>query len=153
MFVVAKIRVREKRKPKFYFIDSGIVRALKGQLGPVGVEEKGSLFEGFLAQLLRSYRDYFQLYDEHYYWSPAEAKQTEVDFLLKQGSDLIAIGAKSSTSIRKNDLKGLAAIKELSQVKRRIVVYLGDKKRYADGIDILPLKDFLKLLQDKTLIG
>ena len=40
------------------------------------------MFEGWIAQCLRAYNDYNGLYDEIAYWAPADAQQTEVDFLL-----------------------------------------------------------------------
>ena len=78
-----KLRVKEQKSSKFYLIDPGIARALKKNFGPVSVEEKGFLFEGLIAQLLRAYKDYRDLYDAIYYWSSSEAKRTEVDFLFK----------------------------------------------------------------------
>src|SRR5262249_32263367 len=45
----ARMRVRERRHPKLYWVDAGIVRALKRQLGPLSAEERGSLFEGWIA--------------------------------------------------------------------------------------------------------
>ena len=40
-----------------------------------------------------------ELFDEMFYWAPAEAEQTEVDFLLRRGKDLVAIEAKSSPTL------------------------------------------------------
>lgn len=50
-----KLRVRQRNHPKLYWNDSGLVRAIKKQLGPVAIEEQGNLFEGFIAQVLRNY--------------------------------------------------------------------------------------------------
>lgn len=41
-----KLRVRERKHPKLFWVDPGIVRAIKKQHGPVALEEKGALFEG-----------------------------------------------------------------------------------------------------------
>ncbi len=147
----AKLRVREKKKPKFYFVDCGIVRTLKGVDSSVTPDERGHLFEGFVAQLLRSYRSYRGVFDEVYYWSPAEAQNTEVDFLLKRKNEFIAIECKSSANVSKLDLNGLRAIGDLKGLKRRILVYLGSSKRSIDGIEILPFPDFLKLLENNKL--
>ncbi len=38
--------------------------------------------------------------DEIFYWSPAEAKHTEVDFLLKKGREYIAIEVKATMKLR-----------------------------------------------------
>ncbi len=142
----AKLRVREKKRPKFYFIDPGLVRAIKKNFGTVTPEEKGHLLEGLIAQILRAYKDYKNLYDDLYYWSPADTKKTEIDFLLKKKDQFVAIEVKSSKTVSKADLYGLNAINELKGLQKRIIIYLGDRKRSIDGIKILPLGDFLKLL-------
>lgn len=142
----SKIRVREKKKAKLYFIDSGLVRALKKQRGTVAHEERGALFEGLIAQSLRAMNDYQGLYDDLFYWAPAEAKTTEVDFLLQRGREFVAIECKSTTKLEKNDFKGLAAIADLQGLKRRILVYGGSVDRLRDGVEVLGLDSFYKKL-------
>ena len=144
-----KLRLREQKSPKFYLIDPGLVRALKKNFGPVSSEEKGFLFEGLIAQLLRAYKDYRSLYEDIYYWSSLEAKQTEVDFLLKKGKELIAIEVKAKHDVFSQDYKGLKAIRELPDVKRRIVVYLGKTiRRTEEGVEIWPFDFFCKNLKE-----
>jgi predicted AAA+ superfamily ATPase len=147
----ARLRVREKRKPKFYWIDPGLVRSLKGLSATIAPEERGHLFEGWVAQLLRAYNDYRGLYDAIGYWSPAEAKQTEVDFVLQRGTERIAIEVKSSSRVAPRDLGGLRAIAELEGVRRRVVVYTGRTERRHDGIEIWPLTTFLQRLDDGSI--
>ena len=144
-----KLRVKEQKSNKFYLIDPGIARALKKNFGPVSVDEKGFLFEGLIAQILRAYKDYCDLYDDIYYWSSSEAKKTEVDFLLKRGKELVAIEVKAKTSVSNQDYRGLKAIGELPSVKRRIVVYMGKFiRKTADGIEIWPFDFFCKNLTE-----
>ena len=112
----AKLRVKERKNPKLYFIDAGLVRAIKKYSGEVYQEEKGALFEGWVANLLRSYNAYTNFFDDWYYWSTTDSS-TEVDFLLRNRDDFVAIEAKSSKKISKNDLKGLKAISELKGFK------------------------------------
>ncbi len=140
------LRVREKKKPKFYLIDPGLVRGIKRQRGTVAPEERGHLFEGFIAQLLRAHDDYQGLYDSLAYWSPAEAKQTEVDFVLTRGREVIAIEAKSAPRVSSRDLAGLRAIGEDPAVRRRILVYTGPDLRTRDGIEIWPFDHFADTL-------
>ncbi len=59
-----KLRVRERRGPKLYWVDPGVVRAMRRHLGPVGPEERGPLFEGWILGLLRAYRDDGPLYED-----------------------------------------------------------------------------------------
>lgn len=145
-----KLRLKEQKKPKFYLIDPGLARALKNNFGSVANEEKGFLFEGLIAQILRAYRDYHNFYEDIYYWSSLEAKKTEVDFLLKRGDELIAIEVKAKEKVpAKKDYKGLQAIKELPAVKKRIVVYLGKSRfKTKEGVDIWPFDFFYKNLKE-----
>jgi len=83
-----RLRVRERKAPKLYWTDSGIVRAARRVSGEVHPEERGALFEGLVAQYLRAAADLYGLYDEMYYWAPAGARSTEVDFLLSHGDRL-----------------------------------------------------------------
>lgn len=149
----AKIRLREQKHPKFYLIDPGIVRSLKNNSGRISQEEKGHLFEGLVAQFLRAYRDYRNLCDNISYWSPAETRKTEVDFIIERGEkEIIAIEVKSSNHVVKSDYKGLIAISCLKKVKRRIVVYLGEHRRKTEeGIEIWPFSYFYQMLQQGKL--
>ena len=144
-----RLRIKEQKSNKFYLIDPGLARALKKNFGPVSVEEKGFLFEGLVAQILRAYGDYRDLYDSIYYWSSSEAKTTEVDFLLKRGKELIAIEVKAKTQVSSQDYRGLKAINELPTVKKRIVVYLGKAiRKTEEGVDIWPFDFFCKNLEE-----
>lgn len=50
------------------------------------------------------------------------------------------------------DFAGLRAIQDLAGVKRRLIVYLGERpQRNEDGIDVLPLRAFLTALEQRSL--
>ena len=138
------LRVREKKHPKIYWIDPGIVRASRKQTGPVSFEEKGSLFEGYIYMCLKMKMEYENAFDEMSYWSSGTAKHVEVDFLLKNGSELTAIEVKTTKKVKPEDLKGLKAIAELKGIKRKIFVYLGTTKMKKEGIEIMPFSLFHK---------
>lgn len=115
----SRLRVRERRHPKLYWVDPGLARAVKRQTGPVSAEEAGALFEGWIHTLLRTYAEDRELFDELFFWSPAQAKQTEVDFLLRRGSDLLALEIKSKQRFTRGMVSGLRAIGELKGVVER----------------------------------
>ena len=141
-----------QQKAKFYFIDPGIVRSCKNARGEVTPEEKGSLFEGLIFTLLTIQKELHQDIDFLNYWSPAEAKKTEVDFLITRGNEKIAIEIKAGTNVSSQDFLGLKAIAEMKNVKRRIVVYNGlIKRKTADGIEILPFKHFVDELKKRNI--
>jgi predicted AAA+ superfamily ATPase len=139
-----QLRVRERRHPKLYWVDPGVVRAAKRQSGPVGSEERGSLLEGWLFTVLRAHNEQSKLFDEICYWAPVQARQTEVDFLLRKAKEYLAIEVKSQTRFSNSQLSGLRAIADLPRVVRRVLVYLGPAKlRTEDGIEVWPMEAFL----------
>ena len=150
-----RLRVKETRHPKLYWIDPGIVRSTRRRFGPVLDDERGFLFEGWVAALLKSYQNYRQLFDDWNFWSPTESNNLEVDFLLWKDEQCVAIEVKSSLRWRKEYSKGLLALKESWKEKkslRCLGLYLGaDRLRTADGIDIFPLRDFLTEVEQSRL--
>jgi predicted AAA+ superfamily ATPase len=90
-------------------------------------------------------------FDGLWYWAPSEG-QIEVDFLIKAGKSFIAVEAKAKTTLASRDFAGLRAVQGLAGLKRRLVVYLGDRpQRTEDGIDVLPLQAFLTALEQRSL--
>ncbi|NDC37284.1 MAG: ATP-binding protein [Proteobacteria bacterium] len=140
-----RLRVKEKRHPKLYWVDAGVARAAKNQLGAPTAEERGHLLEGVVIQAIRASRDYGLLkFDELYYWSTGSV---EVDLLLSRGNSFTAIEVKATQRLRPEHLRGLNAIQELPGVKRRLLVYEGERRFIEDGgIEVVPIKDFIEML-------
>jgi predicted AAA+ superfamily ATPase len=148
----ARLRVRERKLPKWYWCDPGIVRAMKRTSGGVVPEERGPLFEGLVAQILRAYKDYRGICDEMYYWAPVGSAETEVDFLLVQGTALVALEVKAGNTFTEAWCKGLRAIAELQGIRRRIIVYPhGPILRTQDGIEVWPFQHFTAQLATNSL--
>ena len=147
-----KLRVRERKKAKCYFLDVGLVRAIKGQYGPLALEEKGSLFEGLIFMLLMFQKDIHGEIDDIFYWSPADSKKTEVDFILLKGNEKIAIEAKATENIRPEHLKGLRAVADLSGLKRKILVTMGESNHMEqEGIEVHTFESFVELLERREV--
>jgi len=71
-----------------------------------------------------------------------------VDFLLRCGKRFVAIEVKAGAGNPASSLSGLRAIADLPGLHRRILVYLGNSaEKTVDGIEILPLQDFLETSQ------
>lgn len=148
----ARLRVRERQHPKLYWIDAGVVRAAKRQLSPVGAEERGPLLEGWILTVLRAHNDGSDLFEEISYWAPAQARQTEVDFLLRRGREYLALEIKAQSRFSTSQLSGLRAIADLPRLVRRVLVYLGDRRlKTEDGIEVWPLDAFLTAIADDRL--
>lgn len=145
-----RLRVKEVAHPKLYWTDAGLVRAFKRTLGPLQDEERGALFEGWVAQTLRAMNDYRGLFDDWSYWSSHGSGGTiEVDFLLRRGKQLVAVEAKAGRRFKPEMLKGLQAAGNLPGVKRRILVYGGgDSWTTDDGIEVKSPAAFAALLSD-----
>jgi predicted AAA+ superfamily ATPase len=147
----ARLRVRERKLPKWYWCDSGLARVMKRTTAPPAPEERGALFEGMVAQLIRAYKDYRLICDDVYYWAPSGRSEIEVDFLLVRGANLIAVEAKSGATFRDAWCKGLRAVVQLEGLKRRIVVYPdGPAMKTQDGIDAMPFWRFAEELASDT---
>ena len=142
-----KLRVRQRMHPKLYWTDSGVVRAAKRQLEGLAHEEKGALFEGFVAQVLKAYRELGKLScDQISYWS-AGKNSIEVDFVLERGKEIIGIEAKSGMELDKKWFAGLLALKNTGKLKRALVVYMGNRKyKHSSGAEVYPIHDFIKEL-------
>lgn len=149
-----RLRVKEKRHPKLYWVDPGVVRAARRRFGAVTSEERGALFEGWIASLLRAYRSYRDIFDDWHYWAPTESSALEVDFLLWRDDACVAVEVKASERLRPEHTKGLDAFASSFTGKppRRILVYLGEhRQRTERGVEVLPLRDFLDEIEGNRL--
>ena len=148
-------RRRPKRRvisaPKFYFSDVGIVNRLarRGEL-LAGSENYGKAFENWVFHELSTYLSYSENDAGLSYWRLASG--LEVDFLL--GDMQVAIEAKSTTRTHDNHLKGLRSIIiDQPRIKRRIVVSREARaRRTSDGIEVMPVEDFVKRLWGGNII-
>jgi uncharacterized protein len=149
----AKLRVRERKHPKFYVFDPGVARALRGRVdGRPSREELGTLLEGWLVGVVRAYGHHRELFDDWAYWSPAEGRTTEVDLVLRRGREYLAIEIKASRAESPDDLAGLRAIHELPRLTRRLLVCNAERARTtSDDIEILPIARFLTELHADRL--
>ena len=138
----SRLRVRERRAPKLYWVDPGIVRAVKRHRGSLTAEERGPLFESWILTTLRAHAVDHDLFHTLSYWQVHQRK-TEVDFLLERNGDLLAIEVKATDRYHSGLLRGLRALNRLPGVVRRILVYTGDRSfRSSDGIRIWPATRF-----------
>lgn len=93
-----------------------------------------------------------KLFDEVVYWAPLQARQVEVDFLLRRGREYLALEVKAQARFSTSQLSGLRAIADLPRLARRVLVYLGERRlRTGDGIEVWPLRYLLARLAEKRL--
>jgi predicted AAA+ superfamily ATPase len=150
----ARLRVRERRHPKLYWADPGIVRAMKRRSGPLAAEERGAQLEGWVAGLLRAYRDYRGLFEDWWYWAPGKGSAVKVDFLLRRGEDFVALEVKSSSRLAESDFRGLRALADLPGLQSRLLVYTGPRRQKTrDGIEVLPVPAFVRRIEESSLFA
>jgi predicted AAA+ superfamily ATPase len=81
-----------------------------------------------------------------FYWRTADG--LEIDFILYGERGLHAIEVKRSSRVRADDLWALRAFHDDHRVARPHLVYTGTKRITEDGIDVVPIAQFLPHLLD-----
>jgi predicted AAA+ superfamily ATPase len=147
-----KAKVREHGKPKFYFFDPGVVRAISDVVDePLAAVEAGALLEGFILHELRAAIAYQGLGGEISYWSTPGSK--EIDFVWVKGPRRVAIEVKNSRQWRAEYAKTINEFLDAGTITRGFVVYRG-KERYRSGkVDVLPVEDFLSMIYKDPSLG
>jgi uncharacterized protein len=127
---------RKKARPKFFFFDCGVTRALQNRLqDPPTPEEAGFLFETWFIGEVRRLHDYHNLPFDISFWRDS---QHEVDLVLTKNSrPMLAIECKSGR--QDFDLSSIRAFKEHFPDTPVIVASLFDETpRLSQQIQILP---------------
>lgn len=147
------LRKRERRGAKLYWVDPGLVRAFKRQVGNIAPEERGSLFEGWVLSVLRTHNTVIPIFDDISFWSPTNSS-VEVDFVLQLDSSVLAIDTSSAVHYSTKLLSGLRAIKDLPELYKRILVYGGDQSfKTDDDIHVWSANDFPNKMRFQELWG
>jgi predicted AAA+ superfamily ATPase len=88
---------RKKARPKFYFFDCGVVRAIQNRLhDPATAGERGFLFETWLVNELVRFRDYAGMPHEFCFWRD---RTHEIDIVVcKNNKPVLAIECKTGNA-------------------------------------------------------
>jgi len=129
--------------PKVMLFDLGVRNAiLRRPLDRPLDDERGLLLKHLVGLELR--RREGTIWPEARLQHFRTRRGAEVDFVLSVGRDLWAIEVKASRRVDARDLKGLGAfVDRAGKVARRIVVFLGVRSQRIDGVDVLPIDEFL----------
>lgn len=141
-----RAKVKEVSHAKFYFFDCGVVRGIQKMLrDKPGNEERGYLFETLVFQELNAYISYANIGGELFYWRTADG--SEIDFIWKRGSTVIAIEVKSTSQWKHAYNAGFKALLS-SKIKLKACygIYCGQDILQKDFGLILPWEDFLRKL-------
>ena len=138
---------------KFYFFDSGVVRALSGRLPyPVTPEESGPLFECFIINEIRAYLHYSELDYPLHFWRSRNG--VEVDLLLETAKGFVAMELKNGSRWDKRFNRGLHRLTEkLGKDKVSCFgVFMGERQITIDNVTVYPALAFLKHLWAGAII-
>lgn len=116
-----------------------------------GSELFGKAFENYIFHEINVHRKYSELFYDIFYWRTTSG--IEVDFILNDME--CAIEVKSSKSVNSNHLRGLRALtQDFPKIKRRIIVSQDETYRNTeDGIEIIPYRQFLKMLWRNEILN
>jgi predicted AAA+ superfamily ATPase len=137
-----------KRKPvatsKFYLFDVGVAHYLMKRRSVLpGSREYGEALEHFVVLECRAWLSYNRREDLPLTFWRTQSKH-EVDVLI---GDRIAIEVKAAEAVSDHRLTGIRALAEEVKLDRKIVVSLERIRRKTDdGIEILPVAEFLRQL-------
>lgn len=139
------IRKQQTKKPKFYFFDTGVARALSEQLDiPLkkGTYAFGNAFEHFVVLEVIRYNKYFEKGFKTTYLRTKDG--VEIDLILQKGKQHILIEIKSKDNVIDADLSSLRQLgKEFSSSKSYLLC-LSKTARIKDGIKICHWYEGLK---------
>lgn len=142
-------RKRFSQRPKFYFFDNGVTRAMLGTLSTAVTNlERGKLYEQFIIQELRRINDYYRKDLKFYLWKTSNG--TEVDIVVERGGKLLlAIECKSSSQIANRDLSGIQAFsKQHTNIPAYICAPVEHDRKHDSGFLILRPNSLFAMVRD-----
>lgn len=144
-------KVKEVSHPKFYFFDTGVVRALLGRLRePLEGAERGHLLETLVFHELRSHVAYAGLGGELAYWS--NPSRSELDFVWTRGTSAVGIEVKASREWRPEHGRVLRELLSEGMIQRAVGVYLGRTPLREGALEVLPVETFSRRLHDGDIL-
>lgn len=145
-----KVKRALRQASRFYYFDLCIPNYLLDRKNlQQGTTDFGKAFEHLMVQEIVAYLGYHFIEGGLSYWHTYS--ELEVDAII--GDALVAIEFKSCTEVQKRHLGGLKAFKEEHPDCRTIVVSMDERPRLLLGTEILPAKDFLRMLWNDEIVN
>jgi predicted AAA+ superfamily ATPase len=148
------VKVREQTHPKFYWFDPGVARAAAGLLfEPVDRLWKGTALENMIYHELRVYNHTQNKNRPISFYRTGSG--VEIDFVIetrkRQASSNAHIVCLEVKMAEKWDRRWERQMRSLSKsvqihADKMIGIYTGKRAYHFDGIDVLPVEEFLKRL-------
>lgn len=143
-------RKRFKISPKFYFFDTGVLRALQGQLSAELSPQTfayGNYFETWVINQVQILSSYFEKDLKLSFLRTAN--DVEVDLVIETPlGQIVGVEIKTKQAPDQRDFaSGFTALKSVAPQAKCICVYPGKNPRSIEGVSILPYKDFFELVK------
>jgi predicted AAA+ superfamily ATPase len=127
---------------KFYFFDAGVYTSLRPQnLFDKKTELEGGSLEGLVAQHLKAWQEAQIENTQLHFWRTAS--KLEVDFIVTNSKNFLAIEVKNGSTIHPTDLRSLEAFREDYPEVTPILLYRGKQKYKERDILCYPVDEFL----------
>ncbi|MGZ3748348.1 MAG: ATP-binding protein [Pseudobdellovibrionaceae bacterium] len=147
------IRKQVRLAPKFYFIDTGMVRAIEKTLSVPMIEHTayyGSLFETFIVMEIKKNIEYHRLEWSLSYLCTKEGKEIDLVIQCPQNR-LILVEIKSSSRVHEKDGDSLVSLggdldKKLKQRSRKILISQDKMSRVINEVEFLYYKKAMTLI-------
>ena len=150
------VKVREQTHPKFYWFDPGVARAAAGLVfDPVDRLWMGTALENLIYHELRVYNQARNRNRQLFYYRTAAG--SEIDFIIEIRKGRPNVRARviclEIKLAEKWDRRWERAMRSMDaqkaiDVEKMVGVYTGSRAYRFDGIDVLPLTDFLERLHE-----
>jgi predicted AAA+ superfamily ATPase len=131
------------KTPKLLWNDCGLAASLAGVRGPAEAASRpdvGFWLEQALFQTLQTWRALNPLHRRIHFWRDRSGR--EVDFILEEGSRLVALEVKVGTTVTASDAGGIRAfresLKKSQALVRGVVLHAGRPRPLDDGVLALP---------------
>lgn len=140
------------KSPKLYFTDLGLACYLLGIDNETQLERdplRGHLFENLVVlELMKAH--YNKGLEPHMYFY-RDHGQLEIDVVIQQGSELIPIEIKSSSTFHRDFLKNLKKFQTLTHrtIQDSYLIYNGDIEQKINDIDIIHYAQTATILERK----
>lgn len=140
------IRKKQREKPKFYFFDTGVVRALQG-LSSIelhsGTVEYGRVFEHFIINEIFKANSYRKTDFEFSFFA---TPHSEVDLIIEKPSGkTVFIEIKSTDNVRPKHYKTLTSVVSgVSRSRGLVISREKHKRQVSDSILICPWQEMIE---------
>ncbi|MBI3087953.1 MAG: ATP-binding protein [Candidatus Omnitrophica bacterium] len=138
-------RRRLVQHPRFFFFDTGVLNGLLNNF-TASADRLGGLFEHLVFNQLL---DSAAARDRHLRVSSYRTEHgAEVDFIVEDGRETLAVEVKALTTVAHVDPRGFRSFAQYYGRRHRpIIAYLGTTRKAIEGIDVLPWHTLLETLR------